>query len=100
MGGGVGISIHGDFRIATENTLFAMPEAGLGFFPDMGSSFVLPRLRGSLGNYIGLTSPRLAGGDVLAAGLATHFIGEGQLESFEGLLGAFGAKAASSETEV
>lgn len=61
MGGGVGISIHGKYRIATERTLFAMPETAIGLFPDVGGSYFLPRLQGKLGLYLGLTGFRLKG---------------------------------------
>ncbi|CAL4866939.1 1,4-dihydroxy-2-naphthoyl-CoA synthase [Asticcacaulis sp. MM231] len=74
MGGGVGISIHGSHRIATENTLFAMPETGIGLFPDVGGGWFLPRLEGQLGIWLALTGARLKGSDVVAAGLATHFV--------------------------
>lgn len=74
MGGGVGISIHGSHRIATEHTLFAMPETGIGLFPDVGGSWFLPRLAGEIGTWLALTGARLKGKDVLAAGLATHFV--------------------------
>lgn len=73
MGGGVGISVHGSHRIATENTLFAMPESGIGLLPDVGGGYFLPRLEGELGMWLGLTGARLKGKDVLAAGIATHF---------------------------
>ena len=59
MGGGAGVSVHGTFRIATENTLFAMPECGIGLIPDIGGSYFLPRLPGKLGWYLGLTGARL-----------------------------------------
>ena len=65
MGGGVGLSIHAPFRIATENTLFAMPETTIGFFPDVGASFFLPRLDGELGTYLALTSEQIKGVNVL-----------------------------------
>lgn len=65
MGGGVGLSVHGSIRVATENTLFAMPETALGLFPDVGGSFVLPRLQGQLGMYLALTGDRLKGADLL-----------------------------------
>lgn len=55
MGGGVGLSVHGSFRVATEKTLFAMPETGIGLFPDVGGSYFLPRLGGNLGMYLALT---------------------------------------------
>lgn len=61
MGGGVGLSVHAPFRIATERTLFAMPETTIGFFPEVGGSFFLPRLDGFLGKYLALTSERLKG---------------------------------------
>lgn len=65
VGGGVGISVHGRFRVATENTVFAMPETAIGFFPDVGGSFFLSRLDDSLGLYLGLTGRRLTGIDTL-----------------------------------
>lgn len=74
MGGGVGISVHGPYRIATEKTLFAMPETAIGLFPDVGGSYFLPRLQGKLGLFLGLTGYRLKGVDVVKAGVATHFI--------------------------
>ena len=81
MGGGVGISVHGHFRIITEKTVFAMPETSIGLFPDVGGSFFLPRLDGSLGNYLGLTGHALKGEDVLFAGIGTHFIQSSRLPS-------------------
>ena len=74
MGGGVGVSLHGAARIATENTVFAMPETGIGLFPDVGGTYFLPRLHGGLGYWLGITGARLKSDDVLAAGLATHYI--------------------------
>ena len=65
MGGGVGLSVHAPFRIATENTVFAMPETAMGFFPDVGASFFLPRMDGELGTYLALTSEQLKGVNVL-----------------------------------
>lgn len=65
MGGGVGLSVHAPFRIATENTVFAMPETTIGFFPDVGASFFLPRMDGELGMYLALTSEQLKGVNVL-----------------------------------
>jgi enoyl-CoA hydratase len=73
MGGGVGISVHGSHRVATERTLFAMPETGIGLFPDVGGGWFLPRLGPPLGMWLALTGERLKGGDVCAAGVATHF---------------------------
>lgn len=74
MGGGVGLSVHGSHRVATERTLFAMPETGIGLFPDVGGGWFLPRLRGELGTWLALTGARLKGADVAAARVATHFL--------------------------
>ena len=65
MGGGVGISALAPFRIATENTIFAMPETKIGLFPDVGGSFFLPRMDGELGTYLALTCENVVGIDVL-----------------------------------
>lgn len=73
MGGGVGISIFGKYRIATETSLFAMPETQIGFFPDVGVSYVLARMPNQLGPFLGLTGYRLKGYDLIHAGVATHF---------------------------
>lgn len=61
MGGGVGLSAHAPFKIATERTVFAMPETTIGFFPEVGASFFLPRMDGETGKYLALTSERLKG---------------------------------------
>ena len=73
MGGGVGLSIHAPYRVATERTLFAMPETGIGLIPDVGGTHALPRLPGELGVYLGLTGARLKGPDCVYAAIATHF---------------------------
>lgn len=83
MGGGIGLSVHAPFRIATENTMFAMPETAIGLFPDVGGSFFLPRLDGEIGTYLGLTGARLQAEDVLFAGIATHFVPSSRLEALE-----------------
>lgn len=83
MGGGVGLSIHAPIRIATERTTFAMPETSIGFFPDVGASFFLPRLCGALGTYLALTSSRLDGVNAFFTGVATHFIHSSSLYSME-----------------
>ncbi|KAL4178524.1 hypothetical protein AMTRI_Chr13g115480 [Amborella trichopoda] len=83
MGGGTGISIHGRFRIATEKTYFAMPETTRGIFPVVGASYFLSKLPGFFGEYIGLTGPRLDGAEMLACGLATHFVPSKALPSLE-----------------
>ena len=74
MGGGVGLSVHGEYRIATERTLFAMPETGIGYFPDVGGSYFLPRCPGAIGMYLGLSGARLKLGDSLTAGICTHYV--------------------------
>lgn len=74
MGGGVGLSVHGTHRVATERTVFAMPETGIGLFPDVGGGWFLPRLAGELGTWLALTGERLKGVDVAAARVATHFL--------------------------
>lgn len=73
MGGGVGVSIHGARRIAGSTTLFAMPETGIGFYPDVGGSYFLPRLPGKLGTWLALSGARLTAADVMYAGIATDF---------------------------
>jgi enoyl-CoA hydratase len=72
MGGGVGISIHGSHRVAGDRFEFAMPEVGIGFFPDVGATWFLPRLPGEIGTYCALTGERLKAADAVAAGIATH----------------------------
>uniref|UniRef100_A0AAR2KV37 3-hydroxyisobutyryl-CoA hydrolase n=2 Tax=Pygocentrus nattereri TaxID=42514 RepID=A0AAR2KV37_PYGNA len=74
MGAGFGLSVHGQFRVATEKTLFAMPETAIGLFPDVGGGYFLPRLQGKLGLFLALTGFRLRGRDVQRAGVATHFV--------------------------
>ncbi len=74
MGGGVGVSFHGSHRVMTENAQFAMPEVGIGFFPDVGGSHLLPAL-GGFGMYLGLTGERIRYGDAVGCGLATHAVG-------------------------
>ncbi|NXX42773.1 HIBCH protein, partial [Tricholaema leucomelas] len=86
MGGGVGVSIHGHFRVATEKTLFAMPETAIGkycLFPDVGGGYFLPRLSGRIGYYLALTGCRLKGRDVLKAGIATHFVDSEKIPALE-----------------
>lgn len=74
MGGGVGISQPARFRVATENTRFAMPETGIGLFPDVGGGWYLSRLEGRVGQFLALTGARIAGPGCLALGLASHYI--------------------------
>lgn len=86
MGGGVGLSMHAPFRIATEKTVFAMPETTIGFFPDVGASFFLPRLNGAMGTYLALTSDRLIGPNVFYSGIATHYLHSTSLPDLEARL--------------
>ncbi|CAL4932402.1 unnamed protein product [Urochloa decumbens] len=83
MGGGAGVSLHGRFRVATENTVFAMPETALGLFPDIGASYFLSRLPSFYGEYVGLAGARLDGAEMHACGLATHFVQINRLQSLE-----------------
>jgi enoyl-CoA hydratase len=74
MGGGVGVSVHGSHRVTGDRFQFAMPEVGIGFFPDVGATWFLPRMPGEIGAYCGLTGERFGIADALAAGIATHRI--------------------------
>ncbi|KAG5896178.1 3-hydroxyisobutyryl-CoA hydrolase [Gonioctena quinquepunctata] len=73
MGGGAGLSVFTMYRVATERTVFAMPETKIGLFPNVGASYFLSRLSGKLGWYLGLTGTSLRGSDVVRAGVATHY---------------------------
>ncbi|MBC9033565.1 enoyl-CoA hydratase/isomerase family protein [Sphingomonas sp. JC676] len=88
MGGGVGISMPAKCRVATENTRFAMPETGIGLFPDVGGGWYLSRLPGHLGEFIALTGARLDGGECLALGLATHFLSTEKLDEAKARIAA------------
>jgi len=81
MGGGVGISVHGEFRVAGDRTMLAMPETGIGFHPDVGGAYFLPRLSGETGIWMGLTGARLKTADCIAAGVATHYVPSERLEA-------------------
>ena len=80
MGGGVGISLPCDFRVATENTRLAMPETGIGLFPDVGGGWYLSRLPGRVGQFMALTGARLDGAECHYLGLATHYVEQASLE--------------------
>jgi enoyl-CoA hydratase len=109
MGGGVGISQPAKFRVATENTRFAMPETGIGLFPDVGGGWYLSRLEGRVGQYLALTGARIDGADCEALGLATHYlasdstgeakrkISEEDPDRIEGILGALAIKPPESK---
>ena len=93
MGGGMGVSVHGTYRVATEAAVFAMPEVAIGLFPDVGMGYVLPRLRGHIGMYMALTGARLSGADALHAGLATHFASRERLAELADALAEHGVAA-------
>lgn len=80
MGGGVGVSMHGSHRVGTERLLFAMPETGIGFFPDVGGTYFLPRLPDLTGYYLGLTGARIKVDDCAALGLVTHKVNHDVLD--------------------
>lgn len=81
MGGGVGVSVHGSVRVCGEGTMFAMPETGIGLFPDVGGTFFLPRCPGETGMYLALTGARLDFTDSNYAGIATHVVPVAQHEA-------------------
>jgi len=81
MGGGVGVSIHGSHRVVTERTLFAMPETGIGLFPDIGASWFLPRCPGEIGMYLGLTGYRMRAADCLYAGIGDVYVPSENLDA-------------------
>ncbi len=83
MGGGVGVSVHGSHRIGTDKTLFAMPETGIGFFPDVGGTFFLPRMPRHSGVYCALSAGRLKQGDALATGVLTHAVSAADVSALE-----------------
>ena len=84
MGGGLGISVHGSVRVVTERAALAMPETAIGFFPDIGASYFLPRLTGAAGMYLGLTGARASAADAVFTGLATHFVSSDKLGALAG----------------
>uniref|UniRef100_A0A8C5BUC4 3-hydroxyisobutyryl-CoA hydrolase n=1 Tax=Gadus morhua TaxID=8049 RepID=A0A8C5BUC4_GADMO len=95
MGGGVGLSVHGRFRVATEKTVFAMPETAIGLFPDVGGGYFLPRLQGKLGMFLALTGFRLKGRDVQRVGVASHFVESQKISALE--LDLVGLRSPSNE---
>ncbi len=86
MGGGVGLSIHGSFRVATERTQFAMPETGIGLIPDVGGTHALAALPGEIGTWAALTGTRLGAADCRLAGIATHYVPSAHLPTLCDLL--------------
>jgi len=86
MGGGIGLSIHGTPRVVTESALLAMPETAIALFPDVGTSYSLPRLPGAVGTWLALTGARMRGADAVHAGLATHFVPKAKLPELRAAL--------------
>lgn len=84
MGGGVGISLPARYRVATERTTFAMPETGIGLFPDVGGGWYLPRLPGRVGAWLAATGARIDGADCAAIGIATHYMPSDTLDEVKG----------------
>ncbi len=103
MGGGIGLSIHGSHRVAGDRFMFAMPEVNIGFFPDVGATWFLPRMPGEIGTYCAVTGERLRAPDSVASGIATHRVPSQKFPelldalcgsiSVDALLGAFAAPA-------
>lgn len=81
MGGGAGVSLHGSHRIAGDRMTFAMPEVGIGFFPDIGATYFLPRLPDATGTYLALTGARIKTGDAVALGLADAYVPSGKIKA-------------------
>jgi enoyl-CoA hydratase len=92
MGGGAGISVNGAYRVATDRTLLAMPETGIGLFPDVGATRFLNRCPGHVGRHLGLTGARVNAADALYCGFATHFMRHDRLEDFVAGLDALGER--------
>lgn len=80
MGGGMGISIHGSHRIVTDKTVMAMPETGIGFFPDVGGSYFLNKCPGQIGMFMAITGEKITAGDAIYTGLATHYISSEKID--------------------
>jgi enoyl-CoA hydratase/carnithine racemase len=99
MGGGIGLSVHAPYRVATEHAAFAMPETAIGFFPDIGATFLLPRLPGELGTYLGLTGLRVTGTDAIHAGFATHYTPRARLHDLSAALARDGVAALAAFDE-
>ncbi|AQR61847.1 enoyl-CoA hydratase [Brevundimonas sp. LM2] len=93
MGGGVGISEPAKVRIATERTTYAMPETGIGLFPDVGGSWFLPRLPGESGTWLALTGARLKAADTVALGIHSHFVSSAEVEALKAALLSDGPEA-------
>ncbi|BBZ48272.1 enoyl-CoA hydratase/isomerase family protein [Mycobacterium parmense] len=94
MGGGVGVSAHGNTRVVTDTSKVAMPEVGIGFIPDVGGAYLLSRAPGALGLHAALTGAPFSGADAIALGFADHYVPHGDLEAFTAAVVADGVDAA------
>src|ERR1700709_2706763 len=97
MGGGVGLAAHGSHRIVTDRTKLAMPEVGLGFFPDVGGTWLLSRSPGEIGTYFGLTAPTMNRPDAVYAGFADAVVPSGRLAALRENLSKVRADASSAD---
>ena len=100
MGGGAGVSVNGAYRVATERTMFAMPETGIGLFPDVGATRFLNRCPGRIGRYLGLTGARLGAADALYCGFATHFVPHGRVADLRAALTGIAWRAGGERAQV
>src|SRR5690606_30457503 len=100
MGGGVGISAHGRYRIVTERTRLAMPETGIGYFPDVGTTWLLPKAPGEVGTWIALSGLEIASADAIYAGLADIVVSSGKLSELVDALGKLRPNADDGDVEL
>ena len=100
MGGGIGLSVHGAFRVSTPATLMAMPETKLGLLPDVGGTHFLPRLPYGVGMYMGLTGARVKGRDLVYTGISTHHFDAADDDKEPALLAALQAASSGSHADV
>jgi enoyl-CoA hydratase len=100
MGGGAGVSVNGAYRVATEKTMFAMPETGIGLFPDVGATRFLNLCPGQIGRYLGLTGARLGPADALYCGFATHFVPRERVPELKGALTETAWDAGAGQAQV
>lgn len=99
MGGGVGISAHGSHRVVTERTRLAMPETGIGYFPDVGATWLLPHAPGEFGTYLGLTGRDISATDAIHARFADHYVPTGKLEALISALAALPPSATAADVD-
>ena len=100
MGGGAGVSVNGAYRVATEKTMFAMPETGIGLFPDVGATRFLNLCPGQIGRYLGLTGARLGPADAFYCGFATHFVPRHQVPELKAALTGTAWDAGAEQAQV